>query len=53
MKAYYAEEQQGHQPQTFMVAGQFREAEEVPARSDILAAGAMIGAGRGPSGGGS
>lgn len=36
MKAFYADEQQFHQPQTFMVAGQFRNAEEVSERAVIL-----------------
>lgn len=36
MKAFYADEQQAHQPQTFMVAGQFQAAEEVAERADIL-----------------
>lgn len=38
MKAFYADEQHFHQPQTFMVAGQFRDAEEVGERADILRA---------------
>ena len=38
MRAFFAEEQQLHQPQTFMVAGQFQAAEEVAERADILTA---------------
>ena len=36
MKAFFATEQQLHQPQTFMVAGQFQAAEEVAERADVL-----------------
>ncbi|MEM7059886.1 MAG: histone deacetylase family protein [Pseudomonadota bacterium] len=36
MMAFYADEQHLHQPQTFMVAGQFQAAEEVAERADIL-----------------
>ena len=44
MRAFYADEQNLHQPQTFMVAGQFRSAEEVAERADILrAAGEQAG----------
>lgn len=38
--AFYAEEQTLHDPQTFMVAGVFRSAEEQPERADRLKAGA-------------
>ena len=39
MKAFYADEQAGHDPQTFMVAGKFVQAEEQPERADRLKAG--------------
>ena len=38
--AFYAEAQSGHDPQSFMVLGQFRRAEEVPERAERLKAGA-------------
>jgi acetoin utilization deacetylase AcuC-like enzyme len=38
--AFYAEEQKHHDPQTFMVAGVMRSAEEQPERADRLASGA-------------
>ncbi|MEO1494918.1 MAG: histone deacetylase family protein [Pseudomonadota bacterium] len=41
MRAFYADEQAGHDPQTFMVAGRFRQAEEQPERAVRLAAGAQ------------
>ena len=39
MKAFYAEEQAGHDPQTFLVKGKFRQAEEQPERAERLKAG--------------
>ncbi|MEM1300686.1 MAG: histone deacetylase family protein [Pseudomonadota bacterium] len=39
MPAYYAPEQSGHDPQSFLVLGQFRPAEEVPERAERLLAG--------------
>lgn len=36
MRAFFAQEQHQHQPQTFMVAGRFQAAEEVAERADIL-----------------
>lgn len=38
MRAFFADEQHLHQPQTFMVAGRFQAAEEVAERADILLA---------------
>ena len=37
--AYYAPEQAAHDPQSFMVLGQFRKAEEVPERAERLLTG--------------
>ena len=39
MKAFYADEQAGHDPQTFLVKGKFRQAEEQPERAERLKAG--------------
>ena len=39
MKAFYADEQAGHDPQTFMVAGKLVQAEEQPERAERLKAG--------------
>ncbi|MEM7745381.1 MAG: histone deacetylase family protein [Pseudomonadota bacterium] len=39
MPAFYAADQSRHDPQTFMVLGQFRRAEEVPERAERLLAG--------------
>ena len=39
IKAFYAEEQAGHDPQTFLVKGKFRQAEEQPERAERLKAG--------------
>lgn len=39
MHAFYAEEQAGHDPQTFLVAGRFQRAEERPERAEQLLAG--------------
>ena len=39
MKAFYAEEQADHDPQTFMVAGKLVQAEEQPERAERLKAG--------------
>lgn len=39
MRAFYSEEQAGHDPQTFMVAGRFVQAEEQPERAERLIAG--------------
>ena len=36
MKAFYADEQAGHDPQTFMVAGKLVQAEEQPERAERL-----------------
>ncbi|MEM7424185.1 MAG: histone deacetylase family protein, partial [Pseudomonadota bacterium] len=41
MKAFYAERQALHDPQTFMVAGRFRKAEETPERATRLREGAL------------
>lgn len=40
MRAFLADAQRAHDPQTFLVAGQFRPAEEKPERIDRLRAGA-------------
>ncbi|MFK7942390.1 MAG: histone deacetylase family protein [Paracoccaceae bacterium] len=40
LPAFYAPEQEGHDPQSFLVLGQFRAAEEVPERARRLKAGA-------------
>ena len=39
MKAFYSDEQAGHDPQTFLVKGKFRQAEEQPERAERLKAG--------------
>lgn len=41
MRAFYADEQAGHDPRTFMVAGKFVQAEEQPERADRLKAGGV------------